>query len=128
MSGLTKREARRERNRADFIRATEQSISEHGIKMQKGMVPHATGITHGKSMREHQEDYAFEAVKNWYMAKSTGVEAVKLAQLRGIMRGAIVGLLIHIDSYAFTDERRDDMIKKLERRVLNDVKEELGDE
>lgn len=125
---VNRREARRERNRADFIRATQQSLE--GRKLPPGST--LPGACAGKTLREYIEDAAFKATRDWHLFKvnhdrELPEDQLTLAKYRGIMRGSITALAIHIDSYRWADlTTRDAFIAKLERRVLKDVMEELN--
>lgn len=117
----SQRQARRERNREDFIRATTAAVNASGNKM-----PHGTsepGSNAGNTFREHIEDEIRKAVRvhdrvvaeiakanadndqSADLWSATGLE-VKRKASRGMIRGLVKALLIYEDSYNMHDKNR----------------------
>ena len=107
--GLTKREARRKRDREDFDRATRQAVS--GRKIDGFHIPA------GPTYREHLEDEIVRAVKQWKKARASDMDPLQVRAMRGVVRGLCRALLIYEDSYHKDDK---DRLLKLEKEFLND--------
>lgn len=94
MSVPTKREARRTRDREDFVRATQQRVP-------AAQREHA-GRYAGNTYREHLEDKMSSAVDGW----KTEEDHDKKAILRGMIRGLAIALLLYEDSYSIDDKTK----------------------
>jgi hypothetical protein len=130
---MSKREARRERNREDFRRATTASVQESGHKMPHGSS--APGSCAGNTYQEHIEDEIRKAVRALHrvtaeiekaaddstadMWSNTGLE-VKRKAARGVIRGLTKALLIYEDSYDMDNKHR---LLQMEKEFLNEGKE-----
>ena len=132
---VSKREARRERNREDFLRATTAAIRQADPKhasVYRGQI----GINAGNTYREHLEDEIRKAVRvhkklvdecqrmadNFETGNSWGEQGVehKRKAARGVIRGLCKALLIYEDSY-----NKDDKLKlvRMEKEFLNEGNE-----
>lgn len=130
---MSKREARRVRNREDFVRATTAAVA-------TSKIPHGAstpGACAGNTYREHLEDEIRKAVrvhnrlveKCQAMADSfetgdawgeQGVEHKRKAA-RGMIRGLCKALLIYENSYKKDNKS---MLLKLEKEFLNEFKDQ----
>lgn len=128
----SQRQARRERNREDFIRATTQALSTSS-KIPLGSTP--PGATAGNTFQEHLEDEIRKAVRVYHRLtkealdlettdpkNSWGPEGVehKRKATRGMIRGLCKALLIYEDSYHMNDKAR---LLKIEKEFLNEGKD-----
>lgn len=115
---LTKREARRIRNREDFVRATQQALtpSHHKALSKLGIVDQV-GVNAGNTFREHLEDEIRKAVRVYHR---TTDDEVKSKAARGVIRGLCKALLIYEDSYNKDDKNA---LARIEREFLNEGKE-----
>ena len=126
------REARRKRNRDDFVRATRQGLADAGHHK----LVDTAGKYAGNTYREHLEDEIRKAVRVYKRIEAQalaldpvnnpqdppvdswgpqGVEHKRKAA-RGVIRGLCKALLIYEDSY-----NKDDIhaLKKIEKDFLN---------
>ena len=105
-----KREARRKRDREDFVRATTQRLEEVGSK-------HATsgkvGLAAGNTYREHLEDKLEAACARYKKLDRPLSEKGRV--LRGMIRGLAMALLIYEDSYNMNDKAK---LLKIERSFM----------
>lgn len=129
------REARRERNRLDFIRATTQGL--HDAGHHKHAESGTAGVNAGNTYREHLEDEIRKSVRVYKRIEAAavavdpvnnptdppvdswgpqGIEHRRKAA-RGVIRGLCKALLMYEDSY---DKDNVDRLKKMEREFLND--------
>ena len=99
----TKREARRTRDREDFIRATQQRVPAANREN--------AGRYAGNTYREHLEDKMIAHVEAWSKEQDHDKKAI----LRGIIRGLAIALLIYEDSYSIDDKRK---LLELERSFM----------
>jgi len=104
-----KREARRKRNREDFVRATTQRLEEVG--QHKHAVSGRVGANAGHTYREHLENKLASAVASYKDETDKTSRAVK----RGVVRGLAIALLIYEDSYNMNDKAK---LLKLERSFM----------
>lgn len=102
-----KREARRKRDREDFIRATTAATSHY--KRPAGTS--SPGATAGYTYREHLENKLDRAVEVW-RKKPTDTA-------RGVIRGLAIALLYYEDSYHADDKSK---LLKLERQFMEEKK------
>lgn len=121
------REARRERNRLDFQRATRQGLREagHHKLVEQG------GTNAGNTFQEHLEDEIRKAVRVYKRIEAQalaveqddttdswgpqGIEHKRKAA-RGVIRGLCKALLIYEDSYNKDDMNR---LKQMEKGFLD---------
>lgn len=108
-----KREARRKRDREDFLRVTTQAVRNH--KLPQGAS--SPGSTAGNTYREHLEDEIDRAVKQWKKARASDTDPLQVRAMRGVVRGLCRALLIYEDSYHMNDK---DKLLKLEKGFLNE--------
>jgi hypothetical protein len=111
MKTPNKREARRKRDREDFIRATTQAVTATGQK-----IPHGTsspGSTAGNTYREHLEDELRKMVRKHDAMLDANLKD-KAKTVRGIIRGLAMALTLYEDSYNYSVER----IKQVEDEFL----------
>src|SRR5690349_16097448 len=106
---LTKREARRKRNREDFARTQ--------AAMPIGMKGTGYKIPPGPTYREHLEDEIKRAVAQWKKARGRDTDPLQVRAMRGVVRGLCRALLIYEDSYHKDDKEK---LLKLEKEFLND--------
>jgi len=111
MKTPNKREARRKRDREDFIRATTQAVAKAGIKMPVGTS--ITGATLGNNYREHLEDELRKMVRKHDAMLDANLKD-KAKTVRGIIRGLAMALTLYEDSYNYSVER----IKQVEDEFL----------
>jgi hypothetical protein len=127
---VSQRQARRERDREDFLRATTQAVASSGNKMPHGSTE--PGSNAGNTYREHLEEEIRKAVRvhnrvTSEIAKaadthdvdlwsSTGLE-VKRKASRGVVRGLCKALLIYENSY---EKDNKSMLIKMEKEFLNE--------
>lgn len=128
------REARRARNREDFLRATRQGLHEAGH--HKHAESGTAGTNAGNTYREHLEDEIRKAVRVYKRieAQAVSVDPVNNPQdppvdswgpqgvehrrkaARGVVRGLCKALLIYEDSYNKDDKH---MLAKIEKEFLD---------
>lgn len=124
----SKRQARRERNREDFLRATQQTLQDNG----HGKYVAIAGVNAGLTFREHLEDEIRKAVRVYHRLSkealnleqtdpknSWGPEGVehKRKAARGVIRGLCKALLIYEDSYNKDDKAR---LLQIEKEFLTE--------
>lgn len=130
----SQREARKQRNREDFLRATRQGLINAGHT--KSDTLQRAGLNAGNSLHDHLEDQMKKAVRMYRKAQQ-GVRDItnklgpyvplwedsdyrKAAQreqtARGMVRGLATALLAHENSYALGDI---DALKAIEKEFLN---------
>lgn len=107
----TKREARRQRNREDFVRATTSAIAATGQKVPLGSS--TPGANAGNTYREHLEDELKKMVRK-HDALLDAKQLDKAKTARGIIRGLAMALALYENSYDYTVER----IKAVEEDFL----------
>lgn len=100
-----KREARRKRDREDFVRATQARVP---AKLRADAGKHA-----GNTYREHLED-KLEAACTRYRELDAPLSE-KGRVLRGMIRGLAMALLIYEDSYNMDDKAK---LLKIERSFM----------
>lgn len=135
---LSARQARRERNREDFLRATTQAVQSSGNKMPHGTS--APGTNAGNTYREHIEDEIRKAVRVYHRleAQALAIDPVNNPQdppvdswgpqgvehkrkaARGVIRGLCKALLIYEDSYNKDDKHA---LAKIEKEFLSEGRE-----
>lgn len=125
------REARRARNREDFLRATRQGL--HDAGHHKHAESGTAGVNAGNTYREHLEEEIRKAVRVFKRIEqqalavdpedpnapsSWGPQGVehKRKAARGVVRGLCKALLIYEDSYNKDDINR---LKQIEREFLD---------
>lgn len=108
----TKRQARRDRNREDFVRATTQRLEEVG--QHKHAVSGVVGANAGPTYQEHLEDQLALMVDKFKAAQARGDED-KARTARGIIRGLAMALALHENSYDFTTQH----IVKIEKGFMS---------
>ncbi len=119
--GLTKREARRKRDREDFVRTTTQAVTKAGLdKPMNKLGITDRGVNAGHTYREHLENEIERAVVQYRKArKGVGdLDPLQVRAMRGVIRGLCRALLIYEDSYHMHDKAK---LAKLEKEFLNDV-------
>lgn len=99
-----KREARRKRDREDFVRATQARVP---AKLREEAGRHA-----GFTYREHLEN-KLESACTRYRDLDPSDDRAKT--LRGIIRGLAMALLLYEDSYSIDDKAK---LIKLERSFM----------
>lgn len=99
----SRREARRTRDREDFIRATQARVP---AKLREDAGKHA-----GPTYREHLENQLAATVVSWELEKDHDKKAIK----RGLIRGLAIALLLYEDSYSINDKAK---LLKLERSFM----------
>jgi len=104
-----RREARRKRDREDFIRATTEAVS--GYKLPHGISP--PGACAGPTYREHLERRIEEMVKKYEAAEAAGLRD-KARTARGIIRGLAMALTLYEDSYNYSTQN----VLKVEKDFL----------
>jgi len=100
----SQREARRKRDREDFVRATQERVP---AKLRS-----EAGRYAGPTYREHLEN-KLEAACTRYRDLDPAEEKAKT--LRGIIRGLAMALLLYEDSYSIDDKAK---LIKLERSFM----------
>jgi hypothetical protein len=128
---LSARQARRERNREDFIRATRQGLKDNGHTKESL----TAGVNAGATYREHLEDEIRKCVRVFHRLtkealdlettdpkNSWGPEGVehKRKAARGVIRGLCKALLIYEDSYNKDDKHA---LAKIEKEFLSEGRE-----
>jgi len=135
---MSAREARRQRNREDFQRATQQAVlsnPDHHKALSKMGITDQIGTNAGKTYREHLEDEIRRAVRVTKRIEKEiadaqdnydtdpwsekGVE-VRRKAARGVLRGLCRALLIYENSYLLSEPL--DFSKaliRLEKEFLN---------
>lgn len=124
------REARRARNREDFLRATRQGL--HDAGHHKHAESGTAGVNAGNTYREHLEDEIRKAVRVYKRIEAQALSADpetnpvdswgpqgvehKRKAARGVIRGLCKALLIYEDSYNKDDKH---MLAKIEKEFLN---------
>lgn len=93
-----KREARRKRDREDFVRATQAAVP---AKLRADAGKYA-----GPTYREHLENKLEAAAKKYQATRDT--------TLRGVIRGLAIALALHENSYDASTEA----VKKIERSFM----------
>lgn len=101
-----KREARRKRDREDFLRATRAAVP---AKLRAEAGQHA-----GPTYREHLENKLDAAVSAHKRATADGNKE-KVTLYRGIIRGLAMALTLYEDSYNY-----DTKLLKIERQFMED--------
>lgn len=101
-----KREARRKRDREDFIRVTQQAVP---AKYRLN-----AGVNAGPTYREHLENKLKGAVDSYNRATSSGDDD-KARTARGVIRGLAIALLVYEDSYSMNDKAK---LLKIERSFM----------
>ena len=104
-----KREARRKRDREDFVRATTQSLKD--LKLRHDGTP--PGACAGNTYREHLEE-KIEGMVTAYNQAVKRKEKDKAKTARGAIRGLVMALALYEDSYNYSIER----VKKIEKEFL----------
>lgn len=107
----SRREARRKRDREDFIRATTQAVRDSGNKLPLGTSK--PGATAGPTYREHLERRLEEMVQKYKRLQATGDDD-KARTARGIIRGLAMSLALYENSY----DSSIDHIKRVEEDFL----------
>lgn len=102
----TKREARRERDREDFLRATRAKVP---AKLRE-----EAGRYAGPTYREHLENKLKAACIKYKHITEEGGVGDKLV-VRGMIRGLAMALLLYEDSYSIDDKAK---LLKLERSFM----------
>lgn len=103
----TKREARRARDKEDFLRATRAAVP---AKLREEAGRHA-----GPTYREHLENKLESSVRAFNLAFARGDDD-KARTARGIIRGLAMALLIYEDSYSMNDKAK---LLKLEKEFMS---------
>lgn len=115
---MNRRDARRERNRADYERATQARVAEHPSHMKSlaklGISPTSVGSYAGNTLQEHLEDQMKKAVTTYRQHKVKG-NVDKAQTARGIVRGLAIAILAYENSYSLGDP---DAIKAIEKEFL----------
>lgn len=107
-----KREARRKRDREDFVRATTQGMKAAGHKPAPAGTS-APGACAGNTYREHLED-KLEATAGAHRRAKADNNEEKVQLYRGIIRGLAMALALYENSYDYSIER----VKKIEKGFL----------
>lgn len=107
---MNRREAKRKQQREDFERATQQALLEHG----HGKLAPDGGKYAGKTIRQHVEDIALDAAEDYVRDKTP--------TKRGILRGAALCYLAHVDSYSLDDPAK---LKQVETRLVREAHERI---
>jgi len=92
----TRRQARRERDREDFIRATQARVP---AKLREDAGKYA-----GPTYREHLENELAKMVEKYNGARARGDED-KTRTARGIIRGLAMALSLYENSYDYTTQQ-----------------------
>jgi hypothetical protein len=103
----TKREARRKRDKEDFIRATRAAVP---AKLRE-----EAGRYAGPTYREHLENKLESSVKALNLALARGDDD-KARTARGIIRGLAIALLLYEDSYSIDDKAK---LLKIEKEFMS---------
>lgn len=104
----SKREARRERDREDFLRATRAKVP---AKLRE-----EAGRYAGPTYREHLENKLTAACAKYReIVNDTAVPPSQVATVRGMIRGLAMALLLYEDSYSIDDKAK---LLKLERSFM----------
>lgn len=106
---MNRREARRKRDREDFVRATTQAIAPYKIPLGSS----SPGANAGNTYREHLEDELKKYVRKYDALQDAG-QKDKAKTARGIIRGLAMAIALHENSYDYTVER----IKQVEDDFL----------
>lgn len=103
MSIPSRREARRARDKDDFIRATQAAVpAKHREE---------AGRNAGPTYREHLENKLANAVSSWENETNDNSRNIK----RGVIRGLAIALLLYEDSYSMNDKAK---LLKIERSFM----------
>lgn len=104
----SKREARRARDKEDFLRATRAAVP---LKLRE-----EAGRYAGPTYREHLENKLASACKKYReINNDTRVPPSQVATVRGMIRGLAIALLIYEDSYSMNDKEK---LLNLERSFM----------
>jgi hypothetical protein len=100
----TKREARRKRDKEDFIRATRAAVP---AKLRE-----EAGRYAGPTYREHLENKLASAVSAYEREADTNKKRI----IRGMIRGLATALLLYEDSYSIDDKAK---LLKIEKEFMS---------
>lgn len=106
-----KREARRKRDREDFVRITTQRLEDVG--QHKHATSGKVGLAAGPTYREHLENKLEGACTRYRELDDPMSEKGRV--LRGMIRGLAMALLIYEDSYNMNDKAK---LLKIERSFM----------
>jgi hypothetical protein len=107
MTVPNRRQARRSRDKEDFLRATRAAVP---AKFRAEAGRHA-----GPTYREHLENKLESAVKAYNLNLARGDDD-KARTARGMIRGLAIALLIYEDSYSMNDKAK---LLKLEKEFMS---------
>jgi hypothetical protein len=111
----SQRQARRERNREDFQRATQEGLIAAGHKTDLVL---QAGVNAGNTFREHLEDEIRKAVRIYHRINNdTAIPPSKVHSARGIIRGLCKALLIYEDSYNKDDKHK---LARIEKEFMDE--------
>lgn len=94
---MNRREARRKRDREDFVRATTAAIAPYKIPLGSS----SPGANAGNTYREHLEDELRKMVRKHDALLDAKLQD-KAKTARGIIRGLAMALALYEDSYNYS--------------------------
>ena len=135
---MNRRDARRERNRADYERATQQAVAAHPSLVKSlskmGIPLSDMGKYAGNTLQEHLEDQMKRAVRQYTKATKDRQDFAdtnpyvplhedgdyrklhdRVTTSRGIIRGLAIAILAQENSYSLGDM---DAVKAIEKEFL----------